>query len=113
MNKLSYCKLHYIQEIRNEEDLEYTIDVRCTFGNISSNKYYQTMNNGVELSLYMTLNEHLKDISNLEPNTLTPPFLGGEKTELRFITFKNVKYKVEKISDISANKIGLDLSELK
>jgi hypothetical protein len=104
----SKCKLVFIQEIRNQQDIEYLIDSKCVIGDIFETKYYTNANNGLELSKYIKIREHY--ISEKFKKT---KFKTSERVDLRFIEIDNLRYKCEKISSLNGNYIGIDLSEVK
>lgn len=100
MYKKTGCNLVYIQEIKNENDVEIIKEnVKIDIGEIYSTKYYAALNRDIELSKNIRLREHHKY-----------DYQGGQ---LRYVIINDVKYIIDRINDMEGNFINIDLVEYK
>lgn len=100
-NKINYCNLIYIEYNDIADDIEHQREnIMCKIEDVYANRYYSNLSRNLELNSVVKLKEHYK-------------FNYTNNSVLKYIEIQNIRYKIIKISNISGNRIMLDISEEK
>lgn len=104
MSKIKICDLLYVKEIKNKTNVVLMKNnIKVYASDVYFSKYYENLNNGVEVSLVAKIREHYA-------------FYGGfENADVRLsgLIIDGIEYKILKANSTRGRWIILDLQEVK
>ena len=99
MNKLKKCSIIFIEEVKNNDDIEHILDnVKIRIGKVSNSRYYANLNKSIEIASVGFIQE---DIMLSSPH------------QMRFIEIDGIRYKCSRYSEIAGKRLMIDLVEVK
>lgn len=97
VNKIK-VDLIFIEEVKNEDDIEHLVNVKADLGEVFKSKFYEYMNKDIRL-------EHTLKIRSYLLNYI-------DNGQLRYVDFQGKRYIIESVDSLKGRYSLLNLSEM-